>query len=28
VTDSCGHNHYSVTEAVHEQQVSQYGSSC
>ena len=28
VTDPCGHNHYSVTEAVHEQQVSQYGSSC
>ncbi len=28
VTDACGHNHYSVTEAVHEQQVSQYEASC
>lgn len=28
VTDACGHNHYSVTEAQHEQQVSQYQSSC
>ena len=28
VTDPCGHNHYSVTEAVHLQQISQYGSSC
>ena len=28
VTDPCGHNHYSVTETQHEQQVRQYGSSC
>jgi UPF0755 protein len=28
VTDSCGHNHYSVTEAQHEQQVQEYLDSC
>ncbi|MGD1054035.1 MAG: endolytic transglycosylase MltG [Candidatus Dormibacteria bacterium] len=28
VTDPCGHNHYSVTEAVHEQQVQEYSTSC
>ena len=28
VTDPCGHNHYSVTDAVHLQQISQYGTSC
>jgi UPF0755 protein len=28
VTDACGHNHYSVTEAVHEQQVQEYSNSC
>jgi UPF0755 protein len=28
VTDPCGHNHYSVTNAVHLQQISQYETSC
>lgn len=28
VTDPCGHNHYSVTDAVHLQQIQQYGASC
>jgi UPF0755 protein len=28
VTDPCGHNHYSVTEAVHVQQVDEYSNSC
>jgi UPF0755 protein len=28
VTDACGHNHYSVTAAVHQQQVREYEDSC
>jgi len=28
VTDACGHNHYSVTEAQHEQQIAEYQNSC